>query len=48
MGDDAEALYYFEMVTKRDPSFADASHRAEALRSRARSAPRRRDSRDEI
>jgi pilus assembly protein FimV len=29
-----EALYYFEMVTKRDPGFADAVARANALRSR--------------
>ena len=34
IGDDAEALYYFEMVLKRDPGFADASLRAERLRLR--------------
>jgi tetratricopeptide (TPR) repeat protein len=34
LGDDAEALYYFEMVLKRDPGFADASLRAERLRLR--------------
>jgi pilus assembly protein FimV len=34
IGDDAEALYYFDMVTKRDPGFADAAHRAERLRVR--------------
>jgi len=34
IGDDAEALYYFEMVTKRDPSFADAGLRADRLRAR--------------
>ena len=34
LGDEAEALYYFEMVTKRDPTFADAGMRAENLRSR--------------
>ena len=34
IGDDAEALYYFEMVLKRDPTFADAAGRAERLRSR--------------
>ncbi len=34
MGDFGEALYYFEMVTKRDPGFADAGARADKLRSR--------------
>jgi len=34
IGDYGEALYYFEMVTKRDPGFADAAARAEELRSR--------------
>ena len=34
IGDDSEALYYFEMVLKRDPSFADAANRAQRLRSR--------------
>jgi pilus assembly protein FimV len=34
LGDFAEALYYFEMVTKRDPGFADAAARASDLRSR--------------
>jgi tetratricopeptide (TPR) repeat protein len=34
IGDDAEALYYFEMVLKRDPSFADTAGRAERLRAR--------------
>ncbi|HUJ63160.1 MAG TPA: tetratricopeptide repeat protein, partial [Kofleriaceae bacterium] len=34
MGDEGEALYYFEAVTKRDPQFADAGPRAEALRVR--------------
>ncbi|HEY0194348.1 MAG TPA: tetratricopeptide repeat protein [Kofleriaceae bacterium] len=34
IGDDAEALYYFEMVVKRDPSFADAGGRADRLRAR--------------
>ena len=32
--DFGEALYYFEMVTKRDPAFADAGSRASALRAR--------------
>src|SRR5262249_44444048 len=32
MGDPREALYYFEMVVKRDPSFLDASDRAARLR----------------
>jgi tetratricopeptide (TPR) repeat protein len=34
IGDDAEALYYYEMVLKRDPGFADAGLRAERLRAR--------------
>jgi tetratricopeptide (TPR) repeat protein len=34
LGDYSEALYYFEMVTKRDPGFADAGARANALRAR--------------
>jgi pilus assembly protein FimV len=34
MGDDSEALYFFEMVLKRDPSFADTAARAERLRAR--------------
>ncbi|HWO24458.1 MAG TPA: tetratricopeptide repeat protein [Kofleriaceae bacterium] len=34
IGDFNEALYYFEMVTKRDPNFADAGARASALRNR--------------
>jgi pilus assembly protein FimV len=42
IGDAGEALYYFESVTKRDPTFADAGARAEVLRQgggRARPAP---------
>ena len=34
IGDDAEALYFFEMVLKRDPNFADAGLRADRLRAR--------------
>jgi pilus assembly protein FimV len=34
IGDEGEALYYYEMVTKRDPSFADAAMRADQLRLR--------------
>jgi hypothetical protein len=34
IGDDSEALYYFEMVLKRDPGFADAAMRADRLRAR--------------
>ena len=34
IGDYSEALYYFEMVTKRDPGFADATARANTLRAR--------------
>ncbi len=32
MGDAREALYYFEMVTKRDPAFADVNERVSRLR----------------
>lgn len=32
IGDVGEALYYFEMVAKRDPSFADAGQRVQQLR----------------
>jgi tetratricopeptide (TPR) repeat protein len=32
IGDGGEALYYFEAVVKREPNFADAATRAEALR----------------
>ena len=34
IGDEAEALYYFETVLKRDPNFADAHQRADHLRAR--------------
>ena len=34
MGDLGEALYYYEAVLKRDPSFADAGQRAEVIRER--------------
>ncbi len=34
IGDDSESLYYFEMVMKRDPGFADAAMRADRLRAR--------------
>jgi tetratricopeptide (TPR) repeat protein len=34
IGDDSEALYFFEMVLKRDPTFADTANRAERLRAR--------------
>jgi tetratricopeptide (TPR) repeat protein len=43
IGDEAEALYFFEMVTKRDPSFADAAMRAETLRNRVGRGVRPRD-----
>jgi tetratricopeptide (TPR) repeat protein len=39
IGDAGEALYYFEAVTKRDPTFADAGVRAEALRQSVGNAP---------
>jgi tetratricopeptide (TPR) repeat protein len=48
IGDDGEALYYFEMVTKRDPSFADAGQRAEALRARGAGRNTRRHDDDDI
>jgi len=34
IGDNGEALYYFEAVVKRDASFADAAQRAAAIRER--------------
>jgi tetratricopeptide (TPR) repeat protein len=34
IGDEGEALYYFEAVLKRDPHFADSAQRAEDLRAR--------------
>ena len=34
MGDLGEALYYYEAVLKRDPSFADSAQRAESIRGR--------------
>jgi tetratricopeptide (TPR) repeat protein len=34
MGDNGEALYYFEAVLKRDPNFADSAQRAAAIRER--------------
>ncbi len=39
IGDGGEALYYFEAVTKRDSTFADAGPRAEALRQSVGNAP---------
>jgi len=43
IGDDAEALYFFEMVLKRDPNFADTAVRAERLRARGGRAQHARD-----
>jgi tetratricopeptide (TPR) repeat protein len=43
IGDDSEALYFFEMVLKRDPTFADAATRAERLRVRGGRATHSRD-----
>jgi tetratricopeptide (TPR) repeat protein len=40
IGDNGEALYYFEAVTKRDAGFADAASRAERLRSKGGHATR--------
>ncbi len=34
IGDETEALYYFDLVLKRDPSFADVAMRANQLRPR--------------
>nr|HEX4312859.1 tetratricopeptide repeat protein [Kofleriaceae bacterium] len=48
IGDASEAFYYFELVTKRDPTFADASQRAAALRPRVGRQPRRVHADDEI
>ena len=49
LGDDSEALYYFETIMKRDPSFADAGARADALRARgANRSMRRHDDDDDI
>jgi tetratricopeptide (TPR) repeat protein len=39
MGDAREALYYFEMVTKRDPAFLDANDRVTRLRNGNRGRP---------
>ncbi|MBV8757860.1 MAG: tetratricopeptide repeat protein, partial [Deltaproteobacteria bacterium] len=36
IGDDSEALYYFEAVLKRDPNFADTAARAHDMKSRGR------------
>lgn len=36
MNDTSEALYYFEMVVKRDPAFADAARRVESMRASPR------------
>ena len=43
IGDDAEALYFFEKVLKRDPTFADAATRADRLRARGGRATHPRD-----
>jgi hypothetical protein len=43
IGDDAEALYFFEMVLKRDSNFADTAVRAERLRARGGRAQHARD-----
>ncbi len=34
LGDNSEALYYFDAVLKRDPNFADSAQRAESIRER--------------
>src|SRR5690606_8975942 len=38
IGDVGEAIYYFEMVQKRDPTFADVSARVAALHARGGNA----------
>jgi tetratricopeptide (TPR) repeat protein len=43
IGDDSEALYYFEAVLKRDPNFADTAQRANALRARGSQSSMRAD-----
>jgi tetratricopeptide (TPR) repeat protein len=43
IGDDSEALYYFEAVLKRDPNFADAAQRANSLRARGSQSSMRAD-----
>jgi tetratricopeptide (TPR) repeat protein len=43
IGDDSEALYYFEAVLKRDPHFADTAQRAGALRARGSQSSMRAD-----
>jgi pilus assembly protein FimV len=48
IGDEGEALYYFEMIMKRDPAFADAGARAEALRARGAGRNQRRHDDDDI
>ncbi len=48
IGDEAEALYYFETVLKRDPNFADAVQRAAYLRSRVGRGVRPADADDSI
>jgi hypothetical protein len=46
MNDAREALYYFEMVTKRDPAYLDANDRLSRLRSGASAQKRKAASED--
>ena len=39
LGDPREAIYYFEMVLKRDPNFLDAAERMRRLQGGAASRP---------
>jgi tetratricopeptide (TPR) repeat protein len=48
IGDNREAFYYFEQVSKRDPGFADASQRVERLRPQVGRTPRRAHAEDEL
>lgn len=47
LGDPREALYYLEMVVKRDPSFLDANDRVQRLRAAAGNARRPRQASDD-
>jgi tetratricopeptide (TPR) repeat protein len=47
LGDPREALYYLEMVLKRDPTFLDARERVSTLRAQGSAARRGRPSSDD-
>ena len=48
IGDDAEALYYYDSVLKRDPGFADCASRSDLLRARVARGGSRHDADDDI